>query len=94
MDRISPKYGVMPPKVPQCTHNEECPLDAKGMKGHRHRNKNGKLREKSGSTHLSTIEDQYGEVSSMPGPTHLKKLREVTGERGIKKVRKALKKKY
>jgi hypothetical protein len=65
---------------------DSCPLDAKGMKGHRHRDADGELHAKSGATHLGTLEDTYGEISPKPDDTHLKKLRIETGERGLDKV--------
>jgi len=34
--------------------------DAKGMKGIRSRNQNGRLRDKRDDTHMGTIEEQYG----------------------------------
>ena len=37
----------------------------------RHRNQDGRIRAKSGSTHLSTLEEKYGELSSLPDDTHL-----------------------
>lgn len=80
------------PERPKCTHDENCPQDAKNMPGHRHRNADGTLRAKSGSTHLSTLEDQYGEISHMPDTTHLSSLRKMTGEKGINKVSHEMKK--
>lgn len=52
--------------------------DAPGMKGIRRRNiTNGRLRQKRGDTHLSTLEDKYGEISDRRGDTHLATLREL-----------------
>ena len=53
--------------------------DAPGMKGYRPRNLDGKLRQKRGDTHLSTLEDTYGEISDRRGDTHLSTLRKIFG---------------
>lgn len=91
MDRIRGGYiGI--PEMPKCTHQEGCPLDPPALPGHRHRTKGGTLREKSGLTHLDTLEKSRGEFSSMPNETHLKRLREITGKRGINAVAAEMKK--
>ena len=51
--------------------------DAPLMRGPRSRNQNGKLRQKRGDTHLSTLEETYGEISDRRGDTHLSTLREL-----------------
>lgn len=45
----------------------------------RSRNLNGRFRQKRGDTHLSTLEDRYGEISDRRGDTHLASLRELRG---------------
>lgn len=74
------------PSKPTCTHDENCPRDAKNMPGHRHRDKDGTLKAKRGDTHLSTLEDKYGEIAPMNDETHLSTLRAMTGKKGINKV--------
>jgi len=78
-------------KLP-CTHDTSCPRDAQNMPGHRHRNEDGSLRKLSGAKHLGTLEEGNGEISRLPDDTHLKELRERTGEEGINKVIPAIKK--
>ena len=51
--------------------------DAPLMRGQRSRNADGRLRQKRGDTHLSTLEDTYGEISDRRGDTHLATLREI-----------------
>ncbi len=53
--------------------------DAPGMRGQRARNANGRLRQKRGDTHLSTLEDKYGEISDRRADTHLSTLRDLRG---------------
>jgi hypothetical protein len=53
--------------------------DAPLMRGPRSRNQNGKLRQKRGDTHLSTLEDTYGEISDRRADCHLATLRELRG---------------
>jgi hypothetical protein len=45
--------------------------DAPGMNGQRGRNKDGKLREKRGDTHLGTIEKQYDRDFEKRSDMHL-----------------------
>jgi hypothetical protein len=80
--------GQTPPyTIPEkCTHGTDCPKDARNMPGHRHRDKDGTLRAKSGATHLDTLEASRGEFSELPSDTHLKQLRALTGKRGINAV--------
>lgn len=53
--------------------------DAPLMRGPRSRNQDGRLRQKRGDTHLSTLEDTYGEISDRRGDTHLSTLRNLRG---------------
>ena len=83
------------PQRPPCTHDESCSRDAKNMPGHRHRDKDGSLRAKRGDTHLDTLEigkDKIGEFSNLPDDTHLSKLREMSGKKGVHAVAKELRK--
>jgi hypothetical protein len=61
-------------------------MDARNMPGHRHRDRDGTLRAKSGATHLDTLEASRGEFSELPNETHLRQLRAITGKRGINAV--------
>ena len=45
--------------------------DAKGMKGNRSRNVNGRLRDKRDDTHIGTIEEQYGINLDVRSDMHL-----------------------
>lgn len=45
----------------------------------RTRNLDGRFRQKRGDTHLSTLEDRYGEISDRRGDTHLSSLRQLRG---------------
>lgn len=74
------------PQMPPCTHDENCPRDAKDMPGHRHRAKDGTVKAKRGDTHLGTLEDKYGEISRMPDDVHLSELRKKSGRKGLNKV--------
>lgn len=90
MDSIG-KAGVPHPHHPPHVPDKNCPEDAPGMRGHRHRDKDGRLEQKRGDTHLSSLEEKYGEMSSRPYNTHLSELRQLTGEVGIDKVKQRLK---
>ena len=45
----------------------------------RTRNQDGRFRQKRGDTHLSTLEDIYGEISDRRADTHLATLRQLHG---------------
>jgi len=86
----SPHSGGHPTRI-KCTHDETCPRDAKKMPGHRHRNKDGRLQLKRGDTYLSTLERELGEFSCRPDNTRLSELRQIAGEKGMRKVAKKIK---
>lgn len=82
-----------PYTIPEkCTHNEDCPKDAKNMPGHRHRKGDGELAQKRGDTHLGTLEDDLGNFSRLPDDTHLSELRERSGKVGVNAVAKEIRK--
>ena len=57
------------------------------MRGCRARNDvSGQLRLKRGDTHAASIEQQYGVDLGVRGVTHLKTLRQITGETSIEAV--------
>ncbi|MCD6310451.1 MAG: hypothetical protein J7M18_07025 [Candidatus Eremiobacteraeota bacterium] len=71
---------------------ENLAKDAPKMKGYRQRMSDGRLRQKRSDTKLSTLERTYGDISARPGNTTLGELRKITGETGIKKIIKKLRK--
>lgn len=88
---MKPVNDNLPNIWPNCSHNTSCPRDAKEMPGHRHRNKDGTLRAKSGATHVETLENDLGEFTRQPDTVHLSSLRKQTGKKGVNAVKKAVK---
>lgn len=59
------------------THTHEV-THRPGING-RTRNQDGHIRAKNGSTHLGTLEKQYGKISCLPDDTHLSVLCSMVG---------------
>ncbi|MCL5795604.1 MAG: hypothetical protein M1338_04610 [Patescibacteria group bacterium] len=92
-----------PPDKPPCKgkkpHHisgpaENCPKDAEGMPGHRDRNKDGKLRAKSGTTLVETLirKDHVEFPPYIMRHDTLGMLRDITGKKDIHDVAKTIQK--
>lgn len=57
--------------------------DARGMRGHRPRNKDGELRDKRDDTHVGTIEKQYNRDFGVRSDMQLGRLLEQTGKKSL-----------
>jgi hypothetical protein len=84
---INPDQPLCPP------HKENCAHDAAKMPGYRRRDKSGKLKQKRGDSHIDCFEKAHLGTPKIkcPDDTHLSKLREVTGEIGMRNIVKKLK---